>query len=209
MDLKTELGLFRASVPSGASTGIYEALELRDGVKSEHHGKGVLKAIHNVNSIIAPALLGKDPTDQVGVFRGIFFKNKLLILVLALLVGDAAAGLAGRLAGSLALAAAAVLGALAQIAGLDGLNMLHGSFLLVIFSILSVYHGDGKMSMKFYEPFQPVQALLQFPVAVAIGQADIALCPEAHAGHGGKTCLPDHALAELPGGNAKLGSSFF
>lgn len=64
MDLKTELGLFRSSVPSGASTGIYEALELRDGVKSEHHGKGVTKAIHNVNSIIAPALLGMDPTNQ-------------------------------------------------------------------------------------------------------------------------------------------------
>ena len=57
---------------------------------------------------------------------GIFQKISLLILVLALLVGDAAAGLAGRLAGGLALAAAAVLGALAQIAGLDGLNMLHG-----------------------------------------------------------------------------------
>ena len=81
---------------------------------------------------------------------GILFKNKLLILVLALLVGDAAAGLAGRLAGGLALAAAAVLGALAQIAGLDGLNMLHGSFLLVIFSILSVYHGDVEMSMRFF-----------------------------------------------------------
>lgn len=64
MDLKTELGLFRSSVPSGASTGIYEALELRDGVRSEHHGKGVTKAIHNVNSIIAPALLGMDPTNQ-------------------------------------------------------------------------------------------------------------------------------------------------
>lgn len=64
MDLKTELGLFRSSVPSGASTGIYEALELRDGVKSEHRGKGVTKAIHNVNSIIAPALLGMDPTNQ-------------------------------------------------------------------------------------------------------------------------------------------------
>ena len=49
-----------------------------------------------------------------------------VILLLALLVGHAAAGLAGRLAGGLALAAAAVLGALAQIAGLDGLNMLHG-----------------------------------------------------------------------------------
>ena len=81
---------------------------------------------------------------------GIFQKISLLILVLALLVGDAAAGLAGRLAGGLALAAAAVLGALAQIAGLDGLNMLHGSFLLVIFSILSVYHGDGEMSMRFF-----------------------------------------------------------
>ena len=79
-----------------------------------------------------------------------FFKNNLLILVLALLVGDAAAGLAGRLAGGLALAAAAVLGALAQIAGLDGLNMLHGSFLLVIFSILSVYHGVREMSMRFF-----------------------------------------------------------
>ena len=81
---------------------------------------------------------------------GIFFKNKLLILVLALLVGDAAAGLAGRLAGGLALAAAAVLGALAQIAGLDGLNMLHGSFLLVIvFFILKVYHVTKEMSIAF------------------------------------------------------------
>ena len=65
VDLKTELGLFRAAVPSGASTGIYEALELRDGIKSEHHGKGVMKAVHNVNSIIAPALIGKDPLNQV------------------------------------------------------------------------------------------------------------------------------------------------
>ena len=65
VDVTTELGLFRASVPSGASTGIYEALELRDGTKSEYHGKGVLKAVKNVNSIIAPALIGKDPLDQV------------------------------------------------------------------------------------------------------------------------------------------------
>ena len=63
---------------------------------------------------------------------GIFFKNKLLILVLALLVGDAAAGLAGRLAGGLALAAAAVLGALAQVLGLQGLNVAHhGTSILV------------------------------------------------------------------------------
>ena len=52
---------------------------------------------------------------------------QLLFLVLALLIGDTAAGLAGRLAGSLALAAAAVLCALAQIAGLNGLDMLHDS----------------------------------------------------------------------------------
>lgn len=65
VDLTTELGRFRSAVPSGASTGIYEALELRDGIKSEHHGKGVNKAIENVNTIIAPALQGKDPLDQV------------------------------------------------------------------------------------------------------------------------------------------------
>ena len=52
-------------MPSGASTGIYEALELRDGIKSEHHGKGVMKAVENINTIIGPALLGKDPLDQV------------------------------------------------------------------------------------------------------------------------------------------------
>jgi len=60
VDLTTNLGVFRAAVPSGASTGIYEALELRDKVKSEYHGKGVSKAISNVNSIIAKELVGKD-----------------------------------------------------------------------------------------------------------------------------------------------------
>ncbi|XP_009623017.1 enolase isoform X1 [Nicotiana tabacum] len=56
----------RAAVPSGASTGIYEALELRDG-GSDYLGKGVSKAVNNVNSIIAPSLVGKDPTDQTGI----------------------------------------------------------------------------------------------------------------------------------------------
>lgn len=60
VDLYTERGRFRAAVPSGASTGIHEALELRDGVKSEYHGKAVLKAVSNVNDVIAPALVGKD-----------------------------------------------------------------------------------------------------------------------------------------------------
>src|SRR3712207_7571169 len=54
----------RASVPSGASTGENEALELRDGDKSRYLGKGVLKAVENVNNIIAPALKGKCVLDQ-------------------------------------------------------------------------------------------------------------------------------------------------
>ena len=54
----------RASVPSGASTGIYEAKELRDNVKGEYMGKGVKKAIDNINSIITPNLLGEDAFDQ-------------------------------------------------------------------------------------------------------------------------------------------------
>jgi len=54
----------RSIVPSGASTGEHEALELRDGDKKRYLGKGVLKAIHNVNSVIGPALTGQDATLQ-------------------------------------------------------------------------------------------------------------------------------------------------
>src|SRR2546426_9583169 len=54
----------RAIVPSGASTGEHEALELRDGDKKRYLGKGVLKAVGNVNNIIAPALAGQDATLQ-------------------------------------------------------------------------------------------------------------------------------------------------
>lgn len=57
VDLVTELGLFRAAVPSGASTGIYEALELRDNDKGAYLGKGVQKAVSNINDQIAPELL--------------------------------------------------------------------------------------------------------------------------------------------------------
>lgn len=64
VDLTTEKGLFRAGVPSGASTGIYEALELRDNDKSRYLGKGVLQAIKNVNEIIAPQLIGKNVVNQ-------------------------------------------------------------------------------------------------------------------------------------------------
>ncbi|MFO8000655.1 MAG: phosphopyruvate hydratase [Marinilabilia sp.] len=57
----------RASVPSGASTGENEALELRDGDKTRYLGKGVLKAVENVNHVIAPALVGMSAMDQVGI----------------------------------------------------------------------------------------------------------------------------------------------
>jgi enolase len=57
----------RAAVPSGASTGENEALELRDGDKNRYLGKGVLKAVHNVNNVIAEEINGMDVTDQVGI----------------------------------------------------------------------------------------------------------------------------------------------
>lgn len=64
VDLTTEKGLFRADVPSGASTGIHEALELRDKDPKAWHGKGVLKAVDNINKTIAPALVGKQDIDE-------------------------------------------------------------------------------------------------------------------------------------------------
>uniref|UniRef100_A0A8C6XXD9 Alpha-enolase n=1 Tax=Naja naja TaxID=35670 RepID=A0A8C6XXD9_NAJNA len=60
VDLYTNKGLFRAAVPSGASTGIYEALELRDNDKTRFLGKGVSKAVEHVNKTIAPALVNKN-----------------------------------------------------------------------------------------------------------------------------------------------------
>ena len=57
----------RAAVPSGASTGVHEALELRDGDKSRYGGKGVLKAVENVNEEIAEELFGMDALDQVAI----------------------------------------------------------------------------------------------------------------------------------------------
>jgi len=56
-----------AAVPSGASTGAYEALELRDGDKGRYKGKGVLKAVSNVHTMLAPKLIGMDITDQRGI----------------------------------------------------------------------------------------------------------------------------------------------
>jgi enolase len=54
----------RAAVPSGASTGEHEAVELRDGDQKRYGGKGVLRAVHNVNEVIAPEMFGMDALDQ-------------------------------------------------------------------------------------------------------------------------------------------------
>ncbi len=68
VDVITDEGAVgRAAVPSGASTGIHEAVELRDDDKKKYLGKGVLKAVKNVNTVIAPALLGYDVADQTGI----------------------------------------------------------------------------------------------------------------------------------------------
>jgi enolase len=94
----------RAAVPSGASTGEHEAIELRDGDKDRYMGKGVRKAAHNVNELIAPAVEGLDAFDQVDVDRvmirldGTDNKAKLganSILAVSLAVARAAANEAG------------------------------------------------------------------------------------------------------------------
>lgn len=73
VEVWTESGGYgRAGVPSGASTGSFEAIELRDNDKKRYLGKGVQKAVDNVNNIIAPELIGRDATEQVAI-------DKLLI----------------------------------------------------------------------------------------------------------------------------------
>lgn len=68
VDVWTASGAFgRAAVPSGASTGEHEAIELRDGDKSRYLGKGVKKAVDNINTIIAPAIQGMEVIDQVAI----------------------------------------------------------------------------------------------------------------------------------------------
>merc|ERR1719321_1380699 len=68
VELVTKGGIFaRAAVPSGASTGIHEACELRDGDKGRYLGKGVLKAVEAVNTVLAKELKGFDVKDQAGL----------------------------------------------------------------------------------------------------------------------------------------------
>jgi enolase len=70
VDVHTSEGIVgRAAVPSGASTGKHEAVELRDGDKKKYLGKGVLKAVANVNDTMAEELYGLDVTDQRGIDR--------------------------------------------------------------------------------------------------------------------------------------------
>ncbi|CCO07564.1 phosphopyruvate hydratase [Desulforamulus hydrothermalis] len=94
----------RAAVPSGASTGAYEAVELRDGDQGRYLGKGVSQAVDNVNEIIGPELIGLDVTDQAGIDRlmteldGTPNKSKLganAILGVSLAVARAAANYSG------------------------------------------------------------------------------------------------------------------
>ena len=101
VDILLESGVMgRASVPSGASTGENEALELRDGDKKRYGGKGVCKAVENINTIIAPALKGMSALEQIGIdhamlaLDGTKTKSKLganAILGVSLAVAKAAA----------------------------------------------------------------------------------------------------------------------
>ena len=101
VEVRTVSGAFgRAAVPSGASTGENEALELRDGDKNRYLGKGVLNAVKNVNEVIAPAVIGMNVADQVGIDKamialdGTKTKSKLganAILGVSLAVARAAA----------------------------------------------------------------------------------------------------------------------
>ncbi len=105
VEVYTESGAFgRAIVPSGASTGEHEAVELRDGDKKRYLGKGVLNAVHNVNEVIAPELVGIDVTNQVGIDKlmieldGTKNKSKLganAILGVSMAVARAAADFLG------------------------------------------------------------------------------------------------------------------
>ncbi len=77
VDMFSEAGMVRSMVPSGASTGIHEALELRDGDKSRFLGKGVLKAVNNIEQKIAPKIIGMDPTSQTNIDKLPAFLHKL------------------------------------------------------------------------------------------------------------------------------------
>ncbi|MCB0071794.1 MAG: phosphopyruvate hydratase, partial [Caldilineaceae bacterium] len=102
VEVQLETGVVgQAIVPSGASTGVHEAVELRDGDKTRYGGKGVLKAVENVNTVLYEELVGYDALDQVAIdermlaLDGTENKGKLganAILGVSLAVAKAAAG---------------------------------------------------------------------------------------------------------------------
>src|SRR3954462_8929056 len=103
-EVQTDTGLGRAAVPSGASTGEHEAIELRDGDKKRYLGKGVTQAVANVNEKLGPAIIGLSALEQQGVDRrllevdGTPNKSKLganAILAISMAVARAAADTVG------------------------------------------------------------------------------------------------------------------
>lgn len=76
VDLHTNKGVFRASAPSGVSSGMYEAIELRDGDKGMYLGNGVSRAVKNINEKISEALIGMDPTLQVQIDQAMIDLDK-------------------------------------------------------------------------------------------------------------------------------------
>lgn len=102
VDIYTECGAMgRAAVPSGASTGIHEAVELRDGDNGSYLGKGVLNAVQNVNDTISKEILGWDVTDQAGIDKMLLemdgTKNKAKLGANAILAVSMAAAKAGAI----------------------------------------------------------------------------------------------------------------
>ncbi|MCT6874570.1 phosphopyruvate hydratase, partial [Frischella perrara] len=142
-----------AIVPSGASTGSREALELRDGDKSRFLGKGVLKAVANVNGPIASALVGKDALDQAGVDQimldldGTDFKSNL----------GANAILSVSLANAKAAAAAKGVPLFAHIADLNGTPGQYSMPLPMMNIINGGEHADNNIDLQEFM-IQPVGA---------------------------------------------------
>ncbi|WP_394850388.1 phosphopyruvate hydratase [Pendulispora brunnea] len=104
VEVQTESGRGRAAVPSGASTGEHEAIELRDGDKARYLGKGVLQAVRNVNQTLGPAIIGLDSLDQPAIDKvllqadGTANKSKLganALLGVSMAVARAAADVVG------------------------------------------------------------------------------------------------------------------
>src|SRR5574344_102133 len=143
----------RAAVPSGASTGVREALELRDGDKSRFGGKGVEKAVKNVNEILGPAIVGMDPTEQRAIDKvmldldGTPFKKNLganSILAISLAVAKA-----GALAKNVPL--------YAHIADLNGTSGVYSMPLPMMNIINGGAHAAWSMDMQEFM-IQPVGA---------------------------------------------------